>query len=150
MFKKVPKILSLLTKTKLNIDKHPVISDLKTTGEYCQQRINHGAKINVQLSDECTNHVAITQTLEDVFKLRTFRSEQLRTITAVMSKKDVLMIAPSGKNMQRRIEFKSRYFNSMVKMKFHTNSGKKHKLLQEVEKVYAFNCRQLSIMVLHL
>lgn len=101
MYKNVAKILSSLTKPKLIFEKHPLISNLSINDEHFQQRINYGAEINVQLSDECTDSTTIMKTLNDVFKLSTFRTQQLRTITAVLSKKDVLMIAPSGKNMQR-------------------------------------------------
>lgn len=97
MYKKVQNIWSLLTKTKLNCKKHPLISDLKIYGEYYQQRLNHVTKVSVQLPEECTT---IRRALEDVFKLHTFRSTQLQTINAVLSKKDVLMIAPSGKIKQ--------------------------------------------------
>lgn len=39
----------------------------------------------------------VRDTLQDVFKLKKFRPQQLQTINCIMAKKDVLMIAPTGR-----------------------------------------------------
>lgn len=41
----------------------------------------------------------MTNTLHEVFHLQKFRAQQLQTINCILSKKDVLLIAPTGKTM---------------------------------------------------
>lgn len=50
----------------------------------------------VFVSDAFPWNSEIQSTLKNVFKLSSFRSQQLKCCNAVMSKHDVLLIAPTG------------------------------------------------------
>ena len=77
--------------------------------------------------DDAHKEEMLRKTLSNVFKYKAFRPHQMSTITAVMNKKDVLLIAPTGRLIAESLE---RGFIVLF-------------YFQAVEKACVFNCQPL-------